>query len=154
MSGGTPPPNTLFERIQQRGLPVARPVKAYTGWTAGVLHHFQSNHNKCSLLTMHGEYLTRSQPRPPGKQRFNPTLTLIRQQGTSLVFLNHIDPIAGVLACLDGYMNIAMEQTEEYVNGQLKNKYGDCFIRGNNGESILRPTLIRIFCQGRQVGPV
>ena len=39
----------------------------------------------------------------------------------------------GVLACLDGYMNIAMEQTEEYVNGQLKNKYGDCFIRGNNG---------------------
>ena len=42
-------------------------------------------------------------------------------------------PPAGVLACLDGYMNIAMEQTEEYVNGQLKNKYGDCFIRGNNG---------------------
>lgn len=40
----------------------------------------------------------------------------------------------GVLACLDGYMNIAMEQTEEYVNGQLKAKYGDCFIRGNNGE--------------------
>ncbi|XP_054797679.1 sm-like protein LSM36B [Prosopis cineraria] len=33
---------------------------------------------------------------------------------------------------LDGYMNIAMEQTEEYVNGQLKNKYGDAFIRGNN----------------------
>eukprot|EP00981_Chlorochromonas_danica_P013138 scaffold5903_cov165-Ochromonas_danica.AAC.13 len=38
----------------------------------------------------------------------------------------------GVLACLDGFMNIAMEQTEEYVDGQLKNKYGDCFIRGNN----------------------
>ncbi|KAL0691040.1 hypothetical protein Bca4012_090719 [Brassica carinata] len=31
----------------------------------------------------------------------------------------------GILACLDGYMNIAMEQTEEYVNGKLKNKYGD-----------------------------
>lgn len=41
--------------------------------------------------------------------------------------------IIGVLACLDGYMNIAMEQTEEYVDGQLKSKYGDCFIRGNNG---------------------
>ena len=39
----------------------------------------------------------------------------------------------GVLACLDGYMNIAMEQTEEFVDGQLKAKYGDCFIRGNNG---------------------
>lgn len=41
----------------------------------------------------------------------------------------------GVLVCLDGYMNIALEQTEEYVNGQLKNKYGDAFIRGNNGNS-------------------
>ena len=28
-----------------------------------------------------------------------------------------------------------MEQTEEYVNGQLKNMYGDAFIRGNNGTS-------------------
>ena len=37
----------------------------------------------------------------------------------------------GVLACLDGYMNIALEATE-YVDGQLKNKYGDAFIRGNN----------------------
>ena len=45
--------------------------------------------------------------------------------------------ITGVLACLDGYMNIALEQTEEYVNGQLKNKYGDAFIRGNNGKYIL-----------------
>lgn len=39
----------------------------------------------------------------------------------------------GILAVVDGYMNIAMEQTEEYVNNQLKNKYGDAFIRGNNG---------------------
>jgi U6 snRNA-associated Sm-like protein LSm6 len=38
----------------------------------------------------------------------------------------------GVLACLDGFMNIAMEQTEEFVDGRLKQKYGDCFIRGNN----------------------
>lgn len=29
-------------------------------------------------------------------------------------------------------MNIALDQTEEYQNGQLKNKYGDAFIRGNN----------------------
>ncbi|KAJ1471365.1 hypothetical protein T484DRAFT_1640155, partial [Baffinella frigidus] len=42
----------------------------------------------------------------------------------------------GVLACLDGYMNIAMEQAREYVNGQLKNKYGDAFIRGNNVRSL------------------
>lgn len=42
----------------------------------------------------------------------------------------------GILSCLDGYMNIAMGETEEYVNGQLKCKYGDCFIRGNNGNSL------------------
>lgn len=46
----------------------------------------------------------------------------------------HLSSPSGVLACLDGYMNIALEQTEEYVNGQLKNKYGDAFIRGNNGK--------------------
>ncbi|GKC73852.1 uncharacterized mitochondrial protein-like protein [Tanacetum coccineum] len=37
-----------------------------------------------------------------------------------------------IWAYLDGYINIAMEQTEEYVNGQLKNKYGDAFIHGNS----------------------
>lgn len=30
-------------------------------------------------------------------------------------------------------MNIALEQTEEYVNGVLTNSYGDAFVRGNNG---------------------
>eukprot|EP00917_Polyrhabdina_sp_WS-2016_P032130 GHVP01068541.1.p1 GENE.GHVP01068541.1~~GHVP01068541.1.p1 ORF type:complete len:157 (+),score=31.65 GHVP01068541.1:32-502(+) len=38
----------------------------------------------------------------------------------------------GVLACLDDRLNIAMEQTEEYVEGKLVQKYGDTFIRGNN----------------------
>ncbi|KIJ26569.1 hypothetical protein M422DRAFT_38155 [Sphaerobolus stellatus SS14] len=38
----------------------------------------------------------------------------------------------GILSCLDGYMNIALEQTEEYVNGNVTNRYGDCFVRGNN----------------------
>lgn len=30
-------------------------------------------------------------------------------------------------------MNIALEKTVEYVNGEVRNKYGDVFIRGNNG---------------------
>ena len=34
-------------------------------------------------------------------------------------------------------MNIAMEQTEEYYDGQLKARYGDCFLRGNNGKFII-----------------
>ena len=42
--------------------------------------------------------------------------------------------LSGILSCLDGYMNIALEQTEEYVNGIKKNEYGDAFIRGNNGQ--------------------
>ena len=42
---------------------------------------------------------------------------------------------SGVLSCLDGYMNIALEQTEEHVNGRVTNRYGDAFIRGNNGAS-------------------
>lgn len=42
-------------------------------------------------------------------------------------------PYPGVLSCLDGYMNIALEQTEEHVNGRVINRYGDAFIRGNNG---------------------
>ena len=76
-----------------------------------------------------------------------------------VVKLNSGVDYRGVLSCLDGsvrkrdrqrfpdllsklkfqiesiffrYMNIALEQTEEYVNGQLKNKYGDAFLRGNN----------------------
>ncbi|EPS93602.1 hypothetical protein FOMPIDRAFT_95978 [Fomitopsis schrenkii] len=38
----------------------------------------------------------------------------------------------GLLSCLDGYMNIALEQTEEHVSGTLTNCYGDTFVRGNN----------------------
>lgn len=46
------------------------------------------------------------------------------------------DDCVGVLSCLDGYMNIALEQTEEHVNGAVTNRYGDAFIRGNNGTYI------------------
>jgi U6 snRNA-associated Sm-like protein LSm6 len=53
-----------------------------------------------------------------------------------IVKLNSGVTYHGILACLDGYMNIAMEQTQEYVNGQLKNSYADTFIRGNNGTVI------------------
>uniref|UniRef100_A0A6B2LVE5 Sm domain-containing protein n=1 Tax=Arcella intermedia TaxID=1963864 RepID=A0A6B2LVE5_9EUKA len=49
-----------------------------------------------------------------------------------VVKLNSGVTYRGILACLDGYMNIAMEQTQEFVNGQLKDTYADTFIRGNN----------------------
>lgn len=52
---------------------------------------------------------------------------------------------AGILVCLDGYMNVAMEQTEEHVDGVLQNKYGDCFIRGNNGKCGCRCAVIATY---------
>lgn len=44
---------------------------------------------------------------------------------------------AGELQSVDGYMNIALEQTCEVVEGKVKREYGDAFIRGNNGERCL-----------------
>lgn len=44
----------------------------------------------------------------------------------------------GELQSVDGYMNIALEKTNEYVNGRLRRNYGDAFVRGNNGS--LRPS--------------
>jgi len=31
-------------------------------------------------------------------------------------------------------MNIALEQTKEFVDGKMRRNYGDAFVRGNNGE--------------------
>jgi len=44
---------------------------------------------------------------------------------------------------LTSYMNIALEQTEEYVNGKLTNSYGDAFVRGNNGKSLQNTILLQ-----------
>ncbi|KAG9257972.1 uncharacterized protein J7T54_003213 [Emericellopsis cladophorae] len=38
----------------------------------------------------------------------------------------------GELQSVDGYMNIALEKTEEHVNGVKRREYGDAFVRGNN----------------------
>ena len=48
------------------------------------------------------------------------------------VRLNNRTDYQGRLACLDGFMNIAMEDTKEFQDGRLKKSYGDAFIRGNN----------------------
>lgn len=50
-------------------------------------------------------------------------------------------PIAGELQSVDGYMNIALEKCEEYVNGRLRRTYGDAFVRGNNGQFALQAKL-------------
>ena len=38
----------------------------------------------------------------------------------------------GILVVIDGYMNVALENCEEWQDNQLKGKYGDAFLRGNN----------------------
>jgi len=38
----------------------------------------------------------------------------------------------GELQSVDGYMNIALEKCQEFVNGELRRTYGDAFVRGNN----------------------
>lgn len=42
----------------------------------------------------------------------------------------------GKLQSVDGYMNIALEETEEFAGKKLTNNYEDVFIRGNNGRSL------------------
>ena len=43
----------------------------------------------------------------------------------------------GELQSVDGYMNIALEGTREFVDGKMRRSYGDAFVRGNNGAFIL-----------------
>ncbi|KHO00079.1 U6 snRNA-associated protein LSm6 [Metarhizium album ARSEF 1941] len=49
-----------------------------------------------------------------------------------IVKLNSGVVYKGELQSVDGYMNIALEKTEEYVNGKKRRDYGDAFVRGNN----------------------
>ena len=45
-------------------------------------------------------------------------------------------PNTGELQSIDGYMNLALEKCEEYVDGVKKRSYGDAFVRGNNGRPL------------------
>lgn len=42
-------------------------------------------------------------------------------------------PFVGTLICLDGFMNIAMENSEEYFGTRKLSSFKNIFIRGNNG---------------------
>lgn len=49
-----------------------------------------------------------------------------------VVKLNNGANFRGILSSLDDRMNLAMENTKEYVEGVFVKNYGDAFIRGNN----------------------
>jgi len=60
----------------------------------------------------------------------------------------------GELQSVDGYMNIALEGTREFVDGKMRRSYGDAFVRGNNGafESLL--TTLESAWRGHRPGEV
>jgi U6 snRNA-associated Sm-like protein LSm6 len=45
---------------------------------------------------------------------------------------------SGTLICLDGFMNIAMENSEEYFGSRKLSSFKNIFIRGNNGKNAQR----------------
>lgn len=70
---------------------------------------------------------------PPTNKRQNPSEFLREIIGKPVkVKLNNGSDYKGTMRCLDGCLNIVLENTEEYINGELKTRYGDAFIRGNN----------------------
>lgn len=59
----------------------------------------------------------------------NPSDFLRQMIGKPVVVkLNSGVDYRGILSCLDGFMNIALEQTEEYVDGQLTVTIICCFL--------------------------
>ncbi|KAI0385912.1 like-Sm domain-containing protein [Hypomontagnella monticulosa] len=54
----------------------------------------------------------------------------------------------GELQSVDGYMNIALEKTEEYVNGVKRRTYGDAFVRGNNGKPKVSYIYLYVYTYG------
>lgn len=41
---------------------------------------------------------------------------------------------SGLLQLIDGYMNIVLEEGNEMLGDEVTKKWGDVFIRGNNGK--------------------
>ncbi|KAJ6186896.1 hypothetical protein N7519_001804 [Penicillium mononematosum] len=69
----------------------------------------------------------------PASEGKDPSLFLSEIIGAPVIVkLNSGVVYKGELQSVDGYMNIALEKTEEYVNGKLRRSYGDAFVRGNN----------------------
>ncbi|KAK4530741.1 hypothetical protein CCYA_CCYA05G1598 [Cyanidiococcus yangmingshanensis] len=68
---------------------------------------------------------------PPATK--TPTRFLRNALGRAVVVkLNNGTEYRGKLVCLDGYLNIVLENSAEFVNGELKRRYGDTLLRGSN----------------------
>ena len=64
---------------------------------------------------------------------------------TLLDLLPFLIVLLGILASLDGYLNLCMEETEEYERGVVKTRFGDVFLRGNNGLLVVLCICLRYY---------
>ncbi|KAJ9114554.1 U4/U6-U5 snRNP complex subunit lsm6 [Naganishia adeliensis] len=72
-------------------------------------------------------------PAPPAETSGSPAEFLKNVVGKEVkVRIGQGIDYQGNLSCLDGYMNVAMENTKEMVDGKVTASFGDAFIRGNN----------------------
>eukprot|EP01068_Selenidium_serpulae_P003279 Selendium_serpulae@DN2970_c0_g1_i2.p2 len=79
--------------------------------------------------------MSSSAPASSGAVRRGPRDFLRQVLGRQVVVrLNNGTDYRGILACLDEKMNIVMEQSEECCGDVTVSRYGDAFIRGNNGK--------------------
>ena len=79
----------------------------------------------------------------------SPSGFLKEQIGRAVVVkLNHGVEYRGILACVDGYLNAAMEQTEEYQDCVLRAKLGECFVDGYNVQAVeMDVASLRVECK-------
>ncbi|KAJ4397100.1 U4/U6-U5 snRNP complex subunit lsm6 [Gnomoniopsis smithogilvyi] len=74
----------------------------------------------------------------PSNEGKDPSGFLSQIIGNSVtVKLNSGVVYRGELQSVDGYMNIALEKTEEWVNGQKRRTYGDAFGERGSGYGML-----------------
>lgn len=70
-----------------------------------------------------------------GSENTGPSVFLSEIIGSSVtVRLHNGVEYLGNLQSIDGYMNIVLDETKEFVGGDQARNYGDVFIRGNNGK--------------------
>lgn len=70
---------------------------------------------------------------PSGKAAPSKFLSDILESAVMVKLHNGVQ-YRGKLQSIDGYMNIVLENTKEYIDGSEIRSYGDVFIRGNNGK--------------------
>lgn len=82
-----------------------------------------------------------------GSENTGPSVFLSEIIGSSVtVRLHNGVEYLGNLQSIDGYMNIVLDETKEFVGGDQARNYGDVFIRGNNGKFFFSFRFAVLYC--------